>query len=124
MFDGPVDTLWIESINSTLDDNRLLCLASGERIKITLLTHILFELDDLSEASPATVSRCGMVLVEPQTLDSSALILSWVNKLELETGSVEPLVDPNAEPQTSRNATARGSGARELIYNLLSVMLP
>eukprot|EP00672_Neobodo_designis_P009019 CAMPEP_0174871958 /NCGR_PEP_ID=MMETSP1114-20130205/72452_1 /TAXON_ID=312471 /ORGANISM="Neobodo designis, Strain CCAP 1951/1" /LENGTH=135 /DNA_ID=CAMNT_0016107251 /DNA_START=32 /DNA_END=436 /DNA_ORIENTATION=- len=53
VFDGPVDTLWIESMNSVLDDSKLLCLDNGDRLKFPETMHLLFEVADLSQASPA-----------------------------------------------------------------------
>eukprot|EP00796_Vickermania_ingenoplastis_P004622 gene4627-3332_t len=77
VFDGPVDTLWIESLNSVLDDSKLLCLDSGERIKLPDTMHLLFEVADLAVASPATVSRCGMVYVDADDLPWTAVVGKW-----------------------------------------------
>ena len=78
VFDGDVDALWVENMNSVMDDNKLLTLPNGERIRLEDHCKLIFEVADLQYASPATVSRCGMVYVDPKNLGYMPYYSRWV----------------------------------------------
>lgn len=80
-FDGPIDAIWIESMNTVLDDNRTLCLANGERIKLLPKIQLVFEVLDATTASPATVSRLGVVYYDERNLGWRPYVTSWVANL-------------------------------------------
>ena len=79
MYDGDVDAVWVENMNSVMDDNKLLTLPNGERIQLRYpQACMLFEVGDLQYASPATVSRCGMVYVDPKNLKYEPYVWKWL----------------------------------------------
>ena len=75
VLDGDLDANWIESMNSVMDDNKILTLASNERIPLKAHMRLLFEIRDLKYATPATVSRAG-ILLSPTLLDTSGSLMS------------------------------------------------
>lgn len=63
ILDGDIDPLWIESLNTVMDDNKVLTLASNERITLTAEMRLLFEAGELRFATPATISRAGILFI-------------------------------------------------------------
>ena len=86
--DGDVDPEWIEALNSVLDDNRLLTMQNGERINFGNNVNFIFETDSLKFASPATVSRMGIIYMNQEDLDIKSIYNSWISKTLKENGEV------------------------------------
>ncbi|XP_028177728.1 cytoplasmic dynein 2 heavy chain 1-like isoform X2 [Ostrinia furnacalis] len=82
--DGDIDPEWIEALNSVLDDNRLLTLPSGWRIQFGSNVNFIFETHSLEHASPATVSRMGIILLNEESSCAQEVLDNWMRKIELE----------------------------------------
>ena len=81
VFDGDVDPEWVENLNSVLDDNKLLTLPNGERLSLPPNVRIMFEVETLKYATLATVSRCGMVWFNEDTVTPNMMVSEYLDKL-------------------------------------------
>ncbi|XP_054832302.1 dynein axonemal heavy chain 9-like [Eublepharis macularius] len=85
VLDGDIDPMWIESLNTVMDDNKVLTLASNERIPLNPTMRLLFEISHLRTATPATVSRAGILYINPADLGWNPPASSWIDKREIQS---------------------------------------
>ncbi len=118
IFDGDVDPIWVENLNrylllrlvlnlSVLDDNKMLTLPNGERLNLPSSVRIMFEVETLKYATPATVSRCGMVWFSSDVINFEMLVRHYSDLLKYSvfddldedgvSGSIQP---PNIARET------------------------
>ncbi|NXA70989.1 DYH9 protein, partial [Mohoua ochrocephala] len=85
VLDGDIDPMWIESLNTVMDDNKVLTLASNERIPLNPTMRLLFEISHLRTATPATVSRAGILYINPSDLGWNPPVSSWIDRREVQS---------------------------------------
>jgi len=79
VLDGDIDAGWIESMNTVMDDNRVLTLVSNERIPLDTSMRMVFEINSLRNATPATVSRAGILYINEGDIGWRPFVESWVS---------------------------------------------
>ncbi|SCM22337.1 dynein heavy chain, putative [Plasmodium berghei] len=94
IFDGNLDSHWIENMNSVMDDNKVLTLSSNERILLKNHMNLVFEFSDLMFTTPATISRAGLVYfsVDPNSLWKN-YFLSWIDRHDNFNSNIKKLFE-------------------------------
>ncbi|CAD2219679.1 dynein heavy chain [Angomonas deanei] len=88
VLDGIIDAEWIESMNTVMDDNKMLTLVSNERIPLTDSMRMIFEISHLRNASPATVSRAGVIFINETDLGWGPFKDKWIASREKREGTI------------------------------------
>jgi dynein heavy chain, axonemal len=128
VLDGDIDAVWIESMNSecscahetlslysvtlhillllsrpsaaVMDDNKMLTLVSNERIPLSPAMRMMFEVNSLANASPATVSRAGILFINETDIGWRPFAETWMQCLPDESlrAHLPGLFDKYIEP--------------------------
>jgi dynein heavy chain len=105
ILDGDIDPEWIESLNTVMDDNKLLTLVSNERIPLSGAMRLLFEVANLNNATPATVSRGGVLFVNESDVGWKPFLYAWLER-SVQSKMPERWQQANPFPEITATATA------------------
>ena len=87
VLDGDIDAEWIESMNTVMDDNKVLTLVSNERIPLTGSMRLLLEVSHFRNASPATASRGGVLFLNESDVGWRPMLDSWAAAKQAQRGA-------------------------------------
>jgi len=103
VLDGDIDAVWIESMNTVMDDNKMLTLVSNERIPLSPAMRMVFEINSLANATPATVSRAGILFINESDIGWRPYVETWMHGVSEDTykahlpGFFDKYVEPVVE---------------------------
>lgn len=80
VLDGDIDPEWIESLNTVMDDNKVLTLVSNDRIPLSPQMRLIFEISNLRNATPATVSRAGVLYINDTDIGWTPYMNAWLDR--------------------------------------------
>ena len=134
VIDGDVDPEWIESMNTVMDDNKILTLASNERIPLTKPIRLVLEVENLREASPATVSRNGIIFVNDTDFGWRPFVASWIQNrdqhlflimnLNCDTDSLSLQTSMQSMVEKKTGKLFGPPGSKKLIYFIDDLNMP
>jgi len=147
ILDGDIDPIWIENMNSVMDDSKCLTLENKDRILMQKFCSLLLESSNIHHASLATISRLGMIYVDGAILRLETVFSRWLafkNPVDWEEATIENLqalfkryvlqlikyvekgVKGNVEdgPPLKRIIKQYGASSIKQLCTLLDAMLP
>jgi len=82
VLDGDIDPEWIETMNTVMDDNKVLTLVSQERIPLTPSMRLVLEISNMRNATPATASRGGVLYINEQDIGWRPFVDTWLQRFK------------------------------------------
>ena len=76
--DGPLDPQWVEHLQAGFDGERKMSLANGDFIFLKNDVKVLFEVEDLKQASPSLISRSSIIFMQNDLVTPRNIINKWL----------------------------------------------